>query len=271
MDFGRGFHAQSGRAIDAAAYDGYIGRWSRLFVPSLLKAAEIGPGDRVLDVAVGPGEASLGALPIVEPTGSVVALDISDTMLQAARSRIHAASFRPVVGDGQSLPFPSATFDAVICQLGLQFFPDPAQGLAEFHRVLHPTCRAAVCIIGPAENAPMWGILADAVSRYLPSQRDVLHLSFSLQNADHLEALLRTAGFRDIAVHRETREGQLDSFETYWSDVEAGIGMLPQAYLSLSDSDRRSVRAQVHSRLRQYLHGITLRMSVEMLIASGRA
>jgi ubiquinone/menaquinone biosynthesis C-methylase UbiE len=51
------------------------------------------------------------------------------------------------VADGQALPFADATFDAVLCQLGLMFFPDPARGLAEFRRVLRPRRRAAVCVI----------------------------------------------------------------------------------------------------------------------------
>src|SRR5262249_17397884 len=97
---------------------------------------EIARGHRVLDVGVGPGEAALMALPIVEPSGCVIGLDISESMLHAARSRIEGSSFRLVAADGQALPFADGSFDAVVCQLGLQFFPDPARGLEEFRRVL---------------------------------------------------------------------------------------------------------------------------------------
>jgi ubiquinone/menaquinone biosynthesis C-methylase UbiE len=169
MDFGRGFHTQPDRPVDTSAYDGYIGRWSRLFVPSLLTAAGITQGNRVLDVAVGPGEAALAALPLVGATGSVIGVDISEPMLAAARSRLRRATFRPVGADGQALPFADASFDVVTCQLGLQFFADPARGLSEFRRVLRPNRCAAVCVIAAAEQAPMWAILADAVSRYLPA------------------------------------------------------------------------------------------------------
>jgi ubiquinone/menaquinone biosynthesis C-methylase UbiE len=57
-------------------------------------------------------------------------------MLVGARDRLKNPLFCPVAADGQALPFRSGSFDAVICQLGLQFFPNPARGLAEFHRVL---------------------------------------------------------------------------------------------------------------------------------------
>src|SRR5215469_18611775 len=56
--FGSGLHAAPGRAVDTLAYDRYLGRWSRLFVPALIAAAEVSAGHRVLDVATGPGEAA---------------------------------------------------------------------------------------------------------------------------------------------------------------------------------------------------------------------
>ena len=136
VNFGAGLHAAAGQRVDDSAYYQYIGRWSRLFVPAVLAAAEVTGGDRVLDVATGPGEAALVALSLVTPSGFVIGADISPAMLTAARARLGEGSFRPVATDGQALAFRDGSFDAVVCQLGLQFFPDPARGLAEFRRVL---------------------------------------------------------------------------------------------------------------------------------------
>ena len=61
-NFGAGFHVAPGRAVDVSAYDRFTGRWSRLFVPSVLSTAEIASGCRVLDVSTGTGEAALMAL-----------------------------------------------------------------------------------------------------------------------------------------------------------------------------------------------------------------
>src|SRR5262249_9459289 len=95
----RGLHTAAGRPVNCSAYRRYIGRWSRLFVPSLLTAAGVAHGYRVLDVATGPGEAALEALSIVGSSGAVVGADISPLMLEAARARLSGA-FRPVVTDG---------------------------------------------------------------------------------------------------------------------------------------------------------------------------
>jgi ubiquinone/menaquinone biosynthesis C-methylase UbiE len=270
-NFGSGFHTAAGRPVDTAAYGQYIGRWSQLFVPAVLAAAEVASGCRVLDVATGPGEAALVATSVVKPAGLVIGADISPAMLKAARARLGNVSFRPVATDGQALAFRDGSFDAVVCQLGLQFFPDPARGLLEFRRVLRVGRCTAVCVISTPDRAPMWGVLADALSHHLPDQREALHLSFALADTDRLEHLLRRAGFRDVRVKREMRQGTIDSFADYWAPIEAGTGQMPQAYLALPESSRRAVREEVQTRLAEFESGGRLVMEVETLIGVGRA
>jgi ubiquinone/menaquinone biosynthesis C-methylase UbiE len=269
--FGPGFHARPGQAVDASAYDRWTGRWSRLFVPAVLTAAAVEPGRRVLDVSTGTGEAACMAVPLVGTEGVVVGADISPGMLAGAHTRLYGAPFLPVAADGQALPFRDASFDAVICQLGLQFFPDPARGLKEFRRVLRKDGTVSVCVISTPDRAPMWGILADVLSHFLPELRDVLFLSFALHDPNRLEAMLVGAGFRDARVERAIREGCFESFADYWEPIEAGVGSIPQTYLRLAAADRTAVREEVRSRLSRFESNGKLRMSVEMLIGSGRA
>jgi len=201
----------------------------------------------------------------------VIGADISPAMLEGARDWLDEPSFLPLAADGQALPFRDGSFDAVLCQLGLQFFPDPALGLREFRRVLRVEGSIAVCVISTPDRAPMWGILADAISRFVPNLPNVLYLSSSLSDPTRLEGLLTDAGFRDIRVGRETREDITESFDDYWAPIEAGIGSIPQSYLRLSDVDRRTVREEVRARLSQFESDGKLLMSVEMLIGRGRA
>jgi len=237
--FAPGLHIAAGQAANVLAYDGWVGRWSRLFVPAVISAAEIAPGHRVLDVSTGTGEAALMALPAVSASGAVIGADIATAMLVGARDRLADPLFYPVAADGQALPFMNGAFDAVICQPGLQFFPDPARGLMEFCRVLKPGCRAAVCVISSPDRAPMFGVLADVLSRFVPEQRDLLHLSFALADANRLEGKFVSAGFHEVRVERMQREDAVASYDEYWAPIETGMmGSQPQIYVARDRSPR---------------------------------
>ncbi len=273
VGFGRGLHAAPGQAVSLSAYERYLGRWSRLTVPDLLAAAGIVQGHHVLDVATGTGEAAVMAVPMVGDTGFVVAADISLEMVTSARARSNAALYWPVNADGQALPFKDGAFDAVVCQLGIQFFPNPAAGLAEFRRVVRRGGTVAVCVNATSDRLPMWGNLADAMDRFLTQeQRKVLAMSWSLADPRLLQELFIGAGFHDIHVEQISREGTIAGFDDYWAPIEQGVGQIPQAYCALDAADRHSVRREVHARLAQYESSDgKLTMAVAMFIGRGRA
>jgi SAM-dependent methyltransferase len=266
-----GFHVIPGRAVDASAYEQFTGRWSRLFVPLVLEAADIQPGDQVLDMCTGTGEAAIAIAPAIGPAGCLIGVDIASPMLESARGRLNEPIFLPVAADGQALSFPNRCFDAVVCQLGLQFFPNPGLGLKELRRVLRDGGRAGICVISSPDRAPMWGILADLLGRLLPEQQQTVHLSFSLRDPARLETLLIGAGFQEVRIERQTREDSYGSFDEYWDSIEAGIGSIPQTYLMLPDAARLAVRQEVRAKLAEFEADGRLRMSLEMLIGSGVA
>lgn len=236
----------------AGAYDRFIGRWSRLYVPKLLAAAQITTGQSVLDVATGTGEAAIMAASLVGPSGKVFGVDISLPMLRLAKPKVAGRAITLVAMDGQALAFRNDSFDGVVCQLGLMFFPDVAQGLAEFRRVLRSRGRAGVSVLSTLERVPVYGIIAEILGRYVPSQREVLYLSFALADPHRLEGLLAKAGFHDVSVTSETLELVFESFDDYWSPVEAGGGLSGQAYRGLSEDARRAAREEVRQRVSRF-------------------
>jgi ubiquinone/menaquinone biosynthesis C-methylase UbiE len=127
------------RAEAATEYDRAFAHVSVHFLPFLLRAARLGPGQRVLDVATGTGIAAEATLRLVGLEGSIVATDLSPEMVEKARQRLEKAPNASVtVEDGQALSFPDESFDVVLCSLGLMFFPDPLRGICEVRRVLRP-------------------------------------------------------------------------------------------------------------------------------------
>jgi ubiquinone/menaquinone biosynthesis C-methylase UbiE len=131
----------------AAEYDRAFAHVTAYFMPFLLRAANLAPGMRVLDIATGTGLSAEAALAPVDPSGHVAAADISPAMAGKAAERLGKAPNVSVsVEDEQGLSFPDESFAAVLCNLRLMFFPDPVRGLSEFRRVLRTGGRAAVSV-----------------------------------------------------------------------------------------------------------------------------
>jgi ubiquinone/menaquinone biosynthesis C-methylase UbiE len=232
----------------ASAWDRFSARLSVLYLPTLLDAADIRDGQRVLDVATGGARSAVEAAALVGKSGLVVATDLSFPMLQRAKRNLGHFPVRLVAMDGQALSCPAAAFDAVICHLGLMFFPNVAAGLAEFRRVLRPAGRVAVTMTtSPART--VYGRVFEAARRYLPSTTDAMAWDFTLGDPQRLETLLLGASFRNVRVTQEIREVPFDSLEDYWGPMEAGGGLSGATYLALSPEDRQTVREEIRRTL----------------------
>jgi SAM-dependent methyltransferase len=251
----------------ARAYDRAFAHVSTHFLPFLLRAARLGPGQRVLDAATGTGLAAEAALAIVGPGGHVTAADVSPAMVDRARQRLAGSpNTWVVVADGQSLSFDDGTFDAVLCSLGLMFFPDPARGLSEFHRVLRAGGRAAVSVSTTPERSYN-GRINVIVARGVPSLAEATARTFSLGEA-RLRALFEGAGFRDVETTTEAHRFVLPSFEAYFAPFEQGGGSSGQAYVALPEAERRAVREEVRRNVGDT--GGPIGIEVEERFASGR-
>jgi len=116
----------------ASAWDRFSTRFSALYVPALLAAADIKEGQRVLDVATGTGPSAVEAAAVVGQSGLVRATDLSLPMLQKAKPNVEHLPVSLVAMAAQALACDDSTFDAVICHLGLIFFPTWGAGWTSF-------------------------------------------------------------------------------------------------------------------------------------------
>ena len=114
----------------------------------LLDQAALETGQHVLDVACGTGIVARLAAPQVGSSGEVVGIDLNLGMLKVARQCAETAgvSIKWRQGDAMDLPFTNDRFDLVLCQQGLQFFPNQVAALREMHRVLVPGGQLALCV-----------------------------------------------------------------------------------------------------------------------------
>ena len=128
-----------------------------LATDALLDAAQIGEGDRVLDLAAGPGGAGLAAAQRVGSTGRVVLSDAAIEMVAVAAKRVgDGAQLSTAVFDQSAIDYSDdASFDAVINRHGLMFVEDPAETVAEAVRVLRDRGRYAVMTLGSPRGEPV--------------------------------------------------------------------------------------------------------------------
>jgi ubiquinone/menaquinone biosynthesis C-methylase UbiE len=256
------------RAEAAAEYDRAFAHVSSHFLPFVFRAARLAPGHRVLDVGTGTGISAKGALDAVGPSGSVLATDISQEMVEKARERLSQFPNAAVaVEDGQALSFPEARFDAVICSLGLMFFPEPARGLASFHRVLRPGGRAAVSVKVAPERSYNFRINV-VIARHKPSLADAVARLFALGDEARLKSLFDAAGFVDFETSTEKHSFVLPSFDAYFGPFERGGASTGQLLATMPEAARHAVREEMRQALNDTGGPITI--DVEHRIASGR-
>jgi SAM-dependent methyltransferase len=255
------------RAEAAAEYDRAFAHVSSHFLPFVLRAARLAPGHRVLDVATGTGISAQAVLDVVGSSGSVVATDISQDMVEKAHKRLAPSPNAAVaVEDGQALSFPEASFDAVICSLGLMFFPEPARGLASFHRVLRAGGRAAVSVKVASERSYNFRINV-VIARHKPGLADAVSRLFALGEEVRLRSLFSEAGFVDFETCTHRHTFVLPSFDAYYGPFERGGASTGQLLATLPDAVRRAVREEMRQMLNDT--GGPIAIDVEHRIASG--
>lgn len=195
--------------IDAmTAYDEVL--VPRLFDPFadvLLNEVGVSPGLEVLDVACGPGTVARQVARRVGPEGRVTACDLSPAMLEVAAAKPAqdgAASITYRQCPADELDVPDGAFDVVLCQQGLQFFPDRLAALAEMRRVLKPGGRAGLAVWCAIEECPFWDALASAVGDVLGKEAEIGFRSgpWGLPEADELARLFDAVDFVDVMVSR---------------------------------------------------------------------
>lgn len=232
-----------------------IHNWLAAPTATLLDAARIGPGMRVLDVAAGAGDQTLDIARRVGEGGRVLATDISPAILQFASENAHQAGLAQVqtrVCDAEDLALDETGFDAAVCRLGLMLCPNPLAALRQMHRVLRPGGHAGVLVFSQPQRNPCIGILMTTACRHAGlAPRDPLTPGglLSLGKPGLLQDYFIQAGFTGVATERIYVPFQLPSARDYLNFVRTSASPILQMLGHLNPEAREAAWADMEEQL----------------------
>ncbi|HEY4846263.1 MAG TPA: methyltransferase domain-containing protein [Methylocella sp.] len=166
-----------------------------------LRAAACSPA-RVLETAAGTGIVTRQLRNLLPASVHLVATDLNPPMLELARMKLRPGEqveFRPA--DGTALPFPDGSFDAVVCQFGVMFFPEKDKSYCEAYRVLAAGGRYLFNVWDSPRHNPFGRIAHDVVGGFFPADPPQFYsVPFAYHQIDPIKESSIDAGFTDITV-----------------------------------------------------------------------
>lgn len=236
----------------------------------LLDLAGVASGKRVLDIACGAGEPSIGA---ARRGAAVTATDLAPAMVEATRRRASQAgvSLEARVADAEALDFPDGSFDALTCRFGLMFCPQPERAAAEMRRVLRPGGRFAIAVWDVPEHNPFFTVIGGVMQKFAPAPPPdpAAPGVFRLAPPGELERVMRAGGFADVSIEPISLTFDYDSPEHYWTVQSDLAAPLKAAVQKLPPDDVARLRDAVIEAGRLAMSDGVVRFAARALVATG--
>jgi SAM-dependent methyltransferase len=252
----------------AAGYEELFGQITARSIEPLLDAANVRRGARVLDVATGPGYVAAGA---AERGAEAVGVDVAEAMVALARERHPDVEFRRA--DAEALPFPDASFDAVVANFLVLHLGRPERAAQELTRVLAPGGRIALSAWDLPERARFLGVFLDAIAAAaatppadIPQGPDFFRFSHN----DELAGLLRGAGLENIEVETLAFTHPFTSADQLWDGLLAGTVRTSALILRQTQDTQDRIRTQFDQVVSAYRVGDHLELPVSVKLATAQ-
>jgi SAM-dependent methyltransferase len=232
-----------------AAYEPYVGRWSRSVAREFLQWLALPVRRRWVEVGCGTGALTAaldeGAAPTI-----VTAFDRSIGYARYARARLRGRPVRFVVADAAQLPVRSGVVEAAVSGLVLNFLPEPIAGIVEMVRVVQVGGTVAAYVWDYAGRMELMRYFWDAAVELDPAAADLDEgRRFPLCDPAALTSLWEAAGLVQVESRAIDIATPFSDFEDYWRPFLGGQGPAPGYVVSLSDERRTTLRERIRERL----------------------
>jgi SAM-dependent methyltransferase len=237
------------RWASGAAYEPYVGRWSRLVAAEFVAWLGVPGGARWVDVGCGTGAVSETIVRLGDPA-SVVGVDPSAGFIAHARAHVTDPRVRFEAGSADRLPLDDGAVDAAVSGLVLNFVPDAAAALAEMTRATRPGGTIGVYVWDYAGEMQLMRYFWDAAGDLDPRGREADEgVRFPLCRPEPLRALLTGAGLADVEARPIDVPTRLRDFDDNWTPFLSGQAPAPAYAMSLTEDRRAQLRDLIRSRL----------------------
>lgn len=275
MSPGPEIDAERFNAFEAEGWEAAAGGYHDFFEPittgaiePLLDAVGVAEGERVLDVATGPGYVAAAA----HTRGAeVTGIDISSEMIALAARRHPGIRF--LRGHAEDLPFEPAAFDALLASFAILHLGRPETAAAEFARVLAPGGRVGVTVWDAPSRARVLGVLVDAVAAAgatPPSDVPAGPDFFRFSDRDEMTALLAGAGLSDVEVETISFTHKLADTDELWQGLLAGTVRMRALVAGQTEEAKRRIRAELERLVASYRSNGELEIPVSIKLGTAR-
>jgi SAM-dependent methyltransferase len=233
----------------AAAYEPYVGRWSRIVAAEFLAWLARPPGLRWLDVGCGTGALTETILERAAPA-EVMAVEPAAAYREYARSRVVDRRARFLPGDARALPCESGQFDVVVAGLVLNFVPEPAAALAEMTRAARAGGVVATYVWDYAGEMQLMRYFWNAAVALDPAAVELDEgRRFPLCRPEPLTSLFEHVGLARVEARAIDVPTTFRDFDDYWSPFLGGQGPAPSYAMALAEERRAALRERVRADL----------------------
>lgn len=225
-----------------AAYEAYVGRWSRPVAHEFARWLGLPPRSRWLDVGCGTGALAEAIVEQAEP-GAVLGIDRSKGFVAHARAHVAGAQLGFAVADAEALPVGQGGFDAVVSGLVLNFVSEPARMVAEMARAARAGGTIALYVWDYGAGMELIRCFWDAAKALDPLAAPLDEaIRFPGCAPGPLEALLAAAGLSRVETRAIDVPTRFRDFDDYWSPFLGGQGPAPSYATSLPEDRRGALR-----------------------------
>jgi len=232
-----------------AAYEPYVGRWSRGVARTFLAWLAVPSQSRWLDLGCGTGALSETILSVASPR-EVRGIDPSEGYVSYARQQVKDPRATFEVGDAQQLPLGPSAFDAVVAGLVLNFLPEPGRGAAEMRRVTQTSGTVAAYVWDYAGEMQLMRHFWDAAVALDPAAREPDEgRRFPICRPERLVELFEAAGLQAVEARAIDVPTDFQDFDDYWTPFLGGQAPAPGYAMSLDEDRRTALRERIRGNL----------------------